>query len=375
MRRGGLREQRGDRVPGAPDPPWRAASGSRRRSGSRRSCTCRRHPARRGDHGCGAGPGGGPRRRRPRCALRPLARRVGASARAVRRRGALLERARDGFDAVGDRAGAADVLQVTGTVAAQRGDTTLGARAVSREPAIREELGDEAGVAALTSNLGIVAQQQGDGSAAARASPIARWSSTPSSATVAHRHLPGEPCLDGRAGRRPRVGARRCEEAIRLAIEVGDRLNAGIAQNNLGDALRDLGRLDDAGRAYAAAVETYRDLNDLGPLMALLEDVAVLAGRRGDQRRLHAGGCVGRAAPCPRSAAVRGGEAVLVDQLGSAREALGGERRMPRGSGGRGSTSRRRSPSQSRRRGSPDPGFGACRHRVRNSDVGPSRER
>ena len=50
-------------------------------------------------------------------------------------REALLERARAGFVDVGDRAGEADVLQVTGTVAAQRGDTTLGARALSREPA------------------------------------------------------------------------------------------------------------------------------------------------------------------------------------------------------------------------------------------------
>ena len=44
----------------------------------------RRHPARRGDHGRGARPGRGHRRRRPRRALRPLPRGVGAAARAVR---------------------------------------------------------------------------------------------------------------------------------------------------------------------------------------------------------------------------------------------------------------------------------------------------
>ena len=49
-------------------------------------------------------------------------------------RGRLLERAHEGFVAAGDRAGEADVLQVTGTVAAQRGDAGAGARALPREP-------------------------------------------------------------------------------------------------------------------------------------------------------------------------------------------------------------------------------------------------
>ena len=53
--------------------------------------------------------------------------------------------------------------------------------------------------------------------------------------------------MDGMAGDGD-AALRHGEEAIRLAREVGDRLNLAIAQNNLGDALRDLGRLDDAGR-------------------------------------------------------------------------------------------------------------------------------
>jgi tetratricopeptide (TPR) repeat protein len=76
-----------------------------------------------------------------------------------------------------------------------------------------------------------------------------------------------------------------CERAIALAREVGDRLNLAIAQNNLGDALRDMGRLDDAAAAYAEAVRAYHELDDRGPIMALFEDVAVLASRRGDPGR------------------------------------------------------------------------------------------
>jgi tetratricopeptide (TPR) repeat protein len=116
---------------------------------------------------------------------------------------------------------------------------------------------------------------------------------------------------------------RRCEEAIRLATEVGDRLNVGLAQNNLGDALRDLGLLDEAGRAYASAVETYRDLNDLGPLMAMLEDVAILAGMRGDHevafRLVGASDALRTAIGAPRSAA---GEEQLTDRLAPSSSAL-----------------------------------------------------
>ena len=239
---------------------------------------------------------------------------------------ALLERARAGFVDVGDRAGEADVLQVTGTVAAQRGDTTLARERYLESLAIRDELGDESGVAALTSNLGIVAQQQGDGSAAREYADRALAIYT----KLGDRRRIGT-CqvnlawMDGLAGDYESA-RRRCEEAIRLATEVGDRLNAGIAQNNLGDALRDLDRLDEAGRAYAAAVITYRDVNDLGPLMALLEDVAILAARRGDQdvafTLVGASDALRRALGAPRSG---GAEAGLVDQLEPARAALGGD--------------------------------------------------
>jgi class 3 adenylate cyclase/tetratricopeptide (TPR) repeat protein len=240
--------------------------------------------------------------------------------------GALLERAHAGFVAAGDRAGAADVLQVTGTVAAQRGDPTLARQRYLESLGIREELGDEAGVAALTSNLGIAAAQQGDATAARAYADRALALYT----KLGDRRRIGT-CLvnlawmDGMAGDHESA-RRRCEEAIRLAVEVGDRLNVGLAQNNLGDALRDLDRLDDAGRAYAAAVETYRDLNDLGPLMAMLEDVAILAARRGELglafTLVGASDSLRASLGAPRSA---GAEAVLADQLGSSQDALGSE--------------------------------------------------
>ena len=154
---------------------------------------------------------------------------------------------------------------------------------LSREPSrSAKSWATRPGIAALTSNLGIVAQQQGDGSAARAYADRALAIYT----KLGDRRRIGT-CqvnlawMDGLAGDYESA-RRRCEEAIRLATEVGDRLNVADRPEQPGDALRDLGRLDDAGRAYAAAVETYRDLNDLGPLMALLEDVAILAVERGD---------------------------------------------------------------------------------------------
>ena len=248
------------------------------------------------------------------------ARRVGRFDDAV----ALLESAHEGFVAAGDRAGAADVLQDSGTVAAQRGDPTVAGQRYLESLRIREELGDEAGVAALTSNLGIAAAQQGDSTAARAYANRALALYT----KIGDRRRIGN-CLvnlawmDGMDGDHESA-RKRCEEAIRLAAEVGDRLNVGLAQNNLGDALRDLDRLDEAGRAYAAAVETYRDLNDLGPLMALLEDVAILAARRGDLvgafKLVGASDALRVSLGAPRSA---GGEAGLAEQLASSRDALG----------------------------------------------------
>ena len=252
--------------------------------------------------------------------LAESARRVGRFDEAA----AFLERAHQGFAEVGDAAGEAAVLQVTGTVAAQRGDAPLARERYLESLRIREELGDEAGVAALTSNLGIVAQQQGDATAAREYANRALELYT----SLGDRRRIGT-CqvnlawMDGLAGDHESA-RRRCEEAIRLAMEVGDRLNVGIAQNNLGDALRDLGRLDDAGRAYAAAVETYRDLNDLGPLMALLEDVAILAGQRGDHeasfRLVGASDALRAEIGAPRSP---GAEGDIVERLGGSRAVLG----------------------------------------------------
>ncbi len=278
--------------------------------------------------------------------MRPLAGRVGPTRRAIRRGGdAARARRTRAFAAVGDAAGEADVLQVTGTVAAQRGDPTLARERYLESLPVRERLGDEAGVAALTSNLGIVAQQLGDAAAARayadRALELYTKLGDRRRIGICQVNLAW---MDGMAGDHESA-RRRCEEAIRLAAEVGDRLNVGLAQNNLGDALRDLGRLDDAGVAYAAAVETYRDLNDLGPLMAHARGCR-RPGRppRPASRAFDARRSLGRPSGGDRGARSDGAEAELVEAAGAVTR---GPRWRGRGRGAargdRGSRSSRRS--------------------------------
>jgi tetratricopeptide (TPR) repeat protein len=252
--------------------------------------------------------------------LAESARRLGRFADAEAR----LDSALEGFRTVEDDRGAAEALQVMGTVAAQRGDPDRARSRYLESLEIRERIGDEAGVAALRNNLGIVAQQQGDGAAARTYAQQALdlYTGLGDRRRIGTCHV-NLAWMDSLAGDQESARAR-CEEAIRLAREVGDRLNLAIAQNNLGDALRDLGRLDEAGRAYAEAVATYRDLNDLGPLMALLEDVAVLAVRRGQHSDaitlLGAADALRGALGAARSSAAEG---ALLEQLDPSLVALG----------------------------------------------------
>jgi predicted ATPase len=229
----------------------------------------------------------GDARRIARCdrSLAESARRLGRFDDAA----SLLASARAEFESIADEAGLAEVLQVTGTVNAQRGNLGDARASYESSLALRVRLGDRSGVAAITNNLGIVAQQEGD---------IARARALGAEALAMYRELGDRrhicSCeinlgwIESNAGEYD-AALQHGQEAIRLALEVGDRLNLAIAENNLGDAYRDLGRLDAAGSAYATAIEAYRDLGNPGPLMALFEDVAallVLQARHADAFRL-----------------------------------------------------------------------------------------
>ncbi len=211
--------------------------------------------------------------------LAESARRVGRYDDALAR----LELASEGFRRASDDLGVAAVLQIVGTVSAQRGDLPTARARYLDSLAIRERLDDREGIAALTNNLGIVALHTGAIDQARQFGEHALELYTQSGDRRRICQCEINLSMVDEAVGDHEAALRHCEEAVRLAREVGDRLNLAIAQNNSGDALRELGRLSQAGAAYASALRAYRDLNDRWPMLALLEDIAVLSGRAGRQ--------------------------------------------------------------------------------------------
>ena len=69
---------------------------------------------------------------------------------------------------------------------------------------------------------------------------------------------------------------------MRLNREVGDAWMVAISHNNLGNANRGLGDLDEARRHYAESLRAYRDYDDKWAMAFLLEDVASLAALAGE---------------------------------------------------------------------------------------------
>ena len=264
----------------------------------------------------------GDARRIARCdhSLAESARRLGRFDDAAER----LSAARSGFAAIGDRPGLAEALKVIGTVNAQRGNLPAARSAYEESLAIRERLGDEDGAAGVINNLGIVAQHEGD---LERGRELMNRALKMYAALGNRRRISS--CeinlawLESAAGDYD-AAIRHGEEAIRLSREVGDRLNTAIADNNLGDALRDQGRLAEAGTAYAAAIEAYRDLGNPGPLMALFEDVAVLLAkqtRHADALRLV--GAADALREALGSSRPEAAEAELDERLAAARASVG----------------------------------------------------
>jgi tetratricopeptide (TPR) repeat protein len=193
----------------------------------------------------------------------------------------LLQRAHDAFAGIGDEAGVADALHITGTVYAQRGDLPTARARYLDSLEIRERLVDRERVAALTNNLGIVALHTGELGLAREFGEraLALYTEFGDRRRICQCEI-NLSMVDEAAGDHE-AALGHTEKAVRLAREVGDRLTLALAQNNRGDALRELGRLVAAGEAYASALRAYRDLDDQWPMMALLEDIAALSARAG----------------------------------------------------------------------------------------------
>ena len=142
---------------------------------------------------------------------------------------------------------------------------------------------------------------------------------------------------------------RRCEEAIRLAGEVGDRLNAGSPRTtSVTPSATSTGSTKPDARMRPRST-TYRDLNDLGSADGAARGRRDPGGRGGATMRSPSPSWA-RRTRCGRRWVRHDRPAArpcLVDQLDPSRWRSGPTPRTPRGGVDRGSTSTRRSTSRS----------------------------
>ncbi len=180
-------------------------SGSARSSSSRRTGRRPRSPS----PARSRSPTRGRRPRQPRVGP-DLAGRGGPQAGPLRRGRAGLAEAPRCSPRSSDDAAPAQVLHLSGTLAAQQGELRRRARATTSGAwRSARRLGDRSGMAALFSNLAIVAEYEGDYDAGRGAGGTGAGAAPRARRPLGHRHLAEQPRHAGHAARRPARGADR----------------------------------------------------------------------------------------------------------------------------------------------------------------------
>ncbi len=192
-----------------------------------------------------------------------------------------LERARRGFEALGDEAGLGQVLHFSGSLAAQQGDYATARDRYERSLTIRRSLDEKPQVASLLSNLAIVARYQGNYAAARflneESLEIRRELGDKRAIAVSLNNL-GNVALDQKNYDEARAWL---EEALGLQREVGDKSYIANSLNNLGNVIRALGEYETACKLYKESLTISYELGDKWALAYLLEDMGALAALRG----------------------------------------------------------------------------------------------
>ncbi len=146
-----------------------------------------------------------------------------------------LERARTGFEALGDEAGVGQVVHIEGSVAAQQGEFARARELYGESLALRRKLDDRPQIANLLNNLGIVARSSGDATLARslyeESLALRRELNDRRAIAVSLNNL-GNLALQTQDYEAARA---RLEEAVALQREVGDKHYLANALNNLGN--------------------------------------------------------------------------------------------------------------------------------------------
>jgi len=237
---------------------------------------------------------------------------------------AWLDQARAGFEELDDEVGVAQVLKISGTLAAMQGNFDAARARYQESLAIRRELEDSTAVADLLNNLGIIARFKGDYELARsiheEALAMRRGLGDRRAIAVSLNNL-GNVALDEGSY----AEARAClEEAVALQREIGDRWEIANSLNNLGNLVRTQGDYAAALTLYHDSLLTNRALGDRRALAYVLEDIGGLAALNGQPeqalRLSSAAGALRETLGAPLSSVERD---KLEHMLGPARQALG----------------------------------------------------
>ncbi|HEX6383695.1 MAG TPA: tetratricopeptide repeat protein [Anaerolineae bacterium] len=196
-----------------------------------------------------------------------------------------LERARAGFEAVGNQDGVAKILTCAGTVASQQGNHDAAYDLYQQSLSIRRKLNDRRNIANILNNLGIIARHQGNlirarhyqkESLALRRELNDRWAIAMSLNNLGNLTLDLGEWAEAR---------RRLEEALAIQREIGDKWAIGNTLNNLGNVVRAQGEYQAALALYEESLEIYGALRDKWALAYLLEDIGWLLAQQGQGER------------------------------------------------------------------------------------------
>lgn len=185
---------------------------------------------------------------------------------------AAMEQARALFEAIGDRAGVASVLNSLGTVLSDEQQLASGAAMYEASLRAAEEIGDRKAMSAALNNLGLVLKDERRYDAALKAHERA----------LALRREIGE--RNWTAVSLSNIGvvyfeqdrfekaATYYRQSLDLAREIGDKRGQVRAQHNLAIVSRELGRLPEAQQQFEAALAVRREIGDKrGQVITLVE--------------------------------------------------------------------------------------------------------
>ncbi len=235
-----------------------------------------------------------------------------------------LERSREIFTALGDRAGIAQVLHFRGTTATHQRDFQAAEELYQSAMALSRELGDHSRTASLLSNLGILARMQGRYDEARQlneqALTLRRTLGDKWAIAVSLNNLGNVAIDQGKYDEARQLH----EQGLALRREVGDMWVVANSLNNLGNLARGQGDYQQAEARYRESLKIIREYNDRLAMAYLLEDMGCLVALQDQAERAMRLAGAAEALSGASGARRSGAEQQILDKgLETARQKLG----------------------------------------------------